>query len=66
MNRRKRPTFSPEFRLEAAQLVVDQGSHYTSRKFRQQLWRHQIEQSRSIGLATKLWPDLLDHYGIGI
>ena len=25
MNRRTRPTFSPEFRLEAAQLVVDQG-----------------------------------------
>ena len=24
MNRRTRPTFSPEFRLEAAQLVVDQ------------------------------------------
>jgi putative transposase len=25
----------------------DQGSHYTSRKFRQQLWRYQIEQSIS-------------------
>ncbi len=25
----------------------DQGSHYTSRKFRQQLWRYQIEQSMS-------------------
>ena len=25
MKRRTRPTFSPEFRLEAAQLVVDQG-----------------------------------------
>ena len=25
MNKRTRPTFSPEFRLEAAQLVVDQG-----------------------------------------
>ena len=25
MNKPKRPTFSPEFRLEAAQLVVDQG-----------------------------------------
>ncbi len=24
MNKRTRPTFSPEFRLEAAQLVVDQ------------------------------------------
>ena len=25
MNRRTRPTYSPEFRLEAAQLVVNQG-----------------------------------------
>lgn len=25
----------------------DQGCHYTSRKFRQQLWRHQIKQSMS-------------------
>ncbi|MBV1913789.1 MAG: DDE-type integrase/transposase/recombinase, partial [Pseudomonadales bacterium] len=25
----------------------DQGSHYTSRKFTQQLWRYQIEQSMS-------------------
>ena len=25
MSKRTRPTFSPEFRLEAAQLVVDQG-----------------------------------------
>lgn len=25
MNKRSRPTFSPEFRLEAAQLVVDHG-----------------------------------------
>ncbi|MFT5675798.1 MAG: transposase [Paraglaciecola sp.] len=25
MTKRKRPTFSPEFRLETAQLVVDQG-----------------------------------------
>jgi len=25
----------------------DQGSYYTSRQFRQQLWRHQIEQSMS-------------------
>tara|TARA_Y100000034_G_C6590479_1_gene256497 strand:- start:140 stop:451 length:312 start_codon:yes stop_codon:yes gene_type:complete len=25
MSKRSRPTFSPEFRLEAAQLVVDQG-----------------------------------------
>ncbi len=25
----------------------DQGSHYTSRRFRQQLWRYRIEQSMS-------------------
>ncbi len=25
----------------------DQGSHYTSRRFRQQLWRYQIRQSMS-------------------
>lgn len=25
MNKKTRPTFSPEFRLECAQLVVDQG-----------------------------------------
>lgn len=29
MNKRTRPTFSPEFRLESAQLVVDQ--NYTVR-----------------------------------
>jgi transposase-like protein len=27
MNRRTRPTYSPEFRLEAAQLVVNQGRY---------------------------------------
>lgn len=60
MKRRTRPTFSPEFRLEAAQLMVDQGRTISDaaeamgvgksamdKWVRQHLWRYQIEQSMS-------------------
>ena len=55
-------SFSPDTKLTAKALTMayesrgkpkgvifhsDQGSHYTSRKYRQMLWRYQIEQSMS-------------------
>ena len=46
MKKMKR-SFSPEFRLECAQLVVDQGCQYTSLAFRQQVWRYRMVQSMS-------------------
>ena len=41
MNKRTRPTFSPEFRYEAAQLVVEKG--YTIRE---------AAESMGVGLST--------------
>ncbi len=40
MSRRTRPTFSPEFRHEAAQLAVDQ--NYSIRDAAQAMWPHSI------------------------
>ena len=39
--------FESRGRPKGVMFHSDQGSHYTSRKFRQQLWRYQIEQSMS-------------------
>lgn len=32
-------------RPDGVMFLINQGSHYTSRKFRQRLWRYQIKQS---------------------
>ena len=59
MSKKRRPTFTPEFRLEAAQLVVDQGytigeaatamgvGHSTMDK-----WSRQLREERNGGPAT--------------
>jgi putative transposase len=39
--------FEARSRPKGVMFHSDQGSHYTSREFRQQLWRYQIEQSMS-------------------
>ena len=68
MNRKTRPTFSPEFRLECAQLVVDQG--YSVAKAAQAMnvgkstmdkWVRQLREERA-GVrpkATPMTPDQL-------
>jgi transposase len=66
MTGRSRPTFTPEFRLEAAQLVVDQG--YSMREAAQAMnvglstmnkWTQQLKKERQgvVGKATPLTPD---------
>jgi len=66
MNKRTRPTFSPEFRLESAQLVVDQ--NYTVRdaadamgvgKSTMDKWVSQLRSERSgqAPQATPMTPD---------
>jgi len=66
MTGRIRPTFSPEFRLEAAQLVVDQG--YSVREASRAMnvalstmnrWASQLKKERAgvVGKATPLTPD---------
>ena len=64
MNKKTRPTFSPEFRLECAQLVVDQG--YSVAKAAQAMnvgkstmdkWVRQLREERAgtiIGVRSKL------------
>ena len=42
-----RKKYSKEFKLDAISLVKDQGCHYTSKQYRQLLWRYQIKQSMS-------------------
>ena len=68
MNKKTRPTFSPEFRLECAQLVVDQG--YSVAKAAQAMgvgkstmdkWVRQLREERA-GVrpkATPMTPDQL-------
>ena len=68
MNRKTRPTFGPEFRLECAQLVVDQG--YSIAKAAQAMnvgkstmdkWVRQLREERA-GVrpkATPMTPDQL-------
>ena len=68
MNKKTRPTFSPEFRLECAQLVVDQG--YSVAKAAQAMnvgkstmdkWVRQLREERA-GVrpkATPITPDQL-------
>ena len=68
MNKKTRPTFSPEFRLECAQLVVDQG--YSVAKAAQAMnvgkstmdkWVRQLREER-VGVrpkATPMTPDQL-------
>lgn len=66
MNKRTRPTFSPEFRLESAQLVVDQ--NYTVRdaadamgvgKSTMDKWVRQLRSERNgqAPQATPMTPD---------
>lgn len=66
VTRRTRPTFTPEFRLEAAQLVVDQ--KYTIREAAEAMsvgkstmdkWARQLRNERSgiNSTATPLTPD---------
>ncbi len=59
MNRKTRPTYSPEFRLEAAQLVVDQ--NYTAKEAANAVgvglstiakWAKQLRQERN-GVTPK-------------
>jgi len=68
MTQQKRPKFSPEFRLESAQLVVDQG--YSVREAAQAMdvgkstmdkWVRQLRNERNgiVGKATPLTPDQL-------
>lgn len=62
MNKKTRPTFSPEFRLECAQLVVDQG--YSVAKAAQAMnvgkstmdkWVRQLREERA-GVRPKATP----------
>jgi len=67
MNKKTRPTFTPEFRLESAQLVVDQ--NYTVREASQAMgvgkstmdkWVRQLKAERSgsqVGTATPMTTD---------
>lgn len=68
MNKKTRPTFSPEFRLECAQLVVDQG--YSVAKAAQAMnvgkstmdkWVRQLREERAgvRSKATPMTPDQL-------
>jgi transposase len=69
MKKRTRSTFSPEFRLEASQLVVDQ--NYTVREAAKAMnigvstmvkWAAQLKQERqdkSYAAATPMTPDQL-------
>jgi transposase len=69
MKKRTRPTFSPEFRLEASQLVVDQ--NYTIREAAKAMnvgistmakWVTQLKQERQgkpYGAATPMTPEQL-------
>lgn len=75
MNKKARPTFSPEFRLECAQLVVDQG--YSVAKTVQAMkvgkstkdkWVRQLREEREIleymlGYYSQLRPH---HYNGGL
>lgn len=63
MNKKTRPTFTPEFRLEAAQLVVDQ--HYSVREAAEAMgvgkstmdkWTRQLRTERSGGQITSATP----------
>lgn len=68
MNKKIRPTFSPEFRLECAQLVLDQGYSVTKAaaamnvgKSTMDKWVRQLREERS-GItpkATPMTPDQL-------
>ena len=62
MTRKKRPTFSPEFKLESAQLVVDQ--NYSVRQAAEAeavnvsasslyKWSRQLREERIKGIETK-------------
>ena len=67
MNKKTRPTFTPEFRLESAQLVVDQ--NYSVREAAEAMgvgkstmdkWARQLKAERSggqVGTATPMTPD---------
>ena len=67
MNKKTRPRFTPEFRLESAQLVVDQD--YSVREAAQAMgvgkstmdkWVRQLKAERSggqVGTATPITPD---------
>lgn len=67
MKKKTRPTFTPEFRLESAQLVVDQ--KYSVREAAQAMgvgkstmdkWVRQLRAERSggqVGTATPMTPD---------
>jgi transposase len=67
MNKKTRPTFTPEFRLESAQLVVDQ--KYSVREAAEAMgvgnstmdkWVRQLKAERSggqVGTATPMSPD---------
>jgi transposase len=68
MNKSKRPTFSPEFRLEAAQLVVDQGQTIRAAadamgvgQSTMDKWVRQLRLERNGGSpkATPMTPDQL-------
>ncbi len=73
MNKKTRPTFSPEFRLECAQLVVDQG--YSVAKAAEAMnigkstmdkWVRQLREERT-GVpvkATPMTPDQLKIRGL--
>jgi len=61
MNKKTRPTFSPEFRLECAQLVLDQGYSVAKAAAAMDKWVRQLREERS-GItpkATPMTPDQL-------
>ncbi len=51
MTKRTRRLFSAEFKLEAAQLVLDQNYSVT-----------ETAQAMNVGKSLKPWPILVDHY----
>lgn len=66
MSKRTRPTFTPEFRLEAAQLVVDQGRSIREAaeamgvgKSTMDKWVRQLREERCGGMpqASPMTPD---------
>jgi len=66
MSKRTKPTFTPEFRLEAAQLVVDQGRYIREAadamgvgKSTMDKWVRQLREERQGGSpkATPMTPD---------
>lgn len=70
MNKKTRPTFSPEFRLECAQLVVDKGYSVVEAaeamnvgKSTMDKWVRQLREERA-GISPKATPMTLDQLKI--